>query len=176
MKGCLGLALRPIAGTLEASSKGLRGVGLLFLGKRGIQAGGGMPEGGESVLPARQAWNDVCCGHAPQQPTAGSRPAPLPRNARTHTHTHTWAGAPAPLPPPFLQGKLVRRVRAPGYSAASEVEGDLAASSGLGRGAPTLAQVRRGVSLGSVHAPGAPCLQHAPPSPPPYFHTNTSPS
>ncbi len=36
-KGVAGLCLRPLGGVLEAASQGLHGVGLLFLGKQGIQ-------------------------------------------------------------------------------------------------------------------------------------------
>lgn len=37
LKGGLGLAVRPTAGVVEGTSKTLQGVGLLCLGKRGIQ-------------------------------------------------------------------------------------------------------------------------------------------
>ncbi|KIY91376.1 hypothetical protein MNEG_16588 [Monoraphidium neglectum] len=37
IKGLGGLAARPVVGLVDGSSKGLQGIGLLFLGKRGIQ-------------------------------------------------------------------------------------------------------------------------------------------
>jgi hypothetical protein len=37
VKGVGGLAARPVVGLVDGSSKGLQGIGLLFLGKRGVQ-------------------------------------------------------------------------------------------------------------------------------------------
>jgi hypothetical protein len=37
IKGCIGLGIRPMMGVADSGSKALRGVGLLFLGRRGIQ-------------------------------------------------------------------------------------------------------------------------------------------